>query len=94
MKLYKVVPTSSIIAQPVAGQSQTCASVSSHLANASKTPQNATLLQQTLHNQHNTSTASTPLTGAKLSSNLQQSTAQTKPVTSQEHTAKNVLCNW
>ena len=69
-------------------------------------PYNASLLQQTLHNQHVTNNTTTPtqtsnsnfVTSAKQNKSLQQTqvnaNAAKATVTNQEQQAKNILCNW
>ncbi len=104
MKVYKIVPTSNIIAQPVVSQSQASSATSNLHINSTKPVHNASLLQQTLHNQHNTNTVAS--NSPKIISSLQQASQNinqantvnsnntVRPVSSQEKTAKSVLCNW
>ena len=113
MEMYKVIPTNSLVAatnnvsgQPAPTPQNSVSSVSTTCASKAAVPHNASLLQQTLHNQHVTNNTTTPkqtsnsnfVTSAKLNKSLQQTqvnaNAAKATVTNQEQQAKNILCNW
>lgn len=92
LKVYKVIPTNSIMAQtvqPVLGNNPSTLT-------STKNATNVSLLHQTLNNQHVSSNVGV----TKLNTNLQQTNNlnisngnKTLP-SNQDQIAKNVLCNW
>ena len=91
VKVSKIMPTNANLVIPS----------NQNLPNASQTSNQAaiqnkatSLLQQTLHNQHNISaTTLSTSNGAKIQPSNSQLTTSSKQST-QEQNAKNILCNW
>lgn len=97
MKMYKVIPTNTIIAANNTANSQTQNPQNSMTANAAqtgKTSASQTLLQQTLHNQHLTNNVNSTKMTSNIQNHINSPNANNKIPSNQEQIAKNVLCNW